>query len=72
MSRKIITGALIAVVIGVVVALFVSPFIAAQALVRAAGVDAVWSTDAFAHETNAVSIVPMVVGALRGLGTLTG
>ena len=36
MSRKIITGALIAVVIGVVVALFVSPFIAAQALVRAA------------------------------------
>ncbi len=35
MSRKIITGALIAVVIGVVVALFVSPFVAAQALVRA-------------------------------------
>ncbi len=44
----------------------------ALALVRAAGVDAVWSTDAIPHETNAVSIVPMVVGALRGLTTRTG
>ena len=36
MNRKIVTGTLIAVVVGVVVALFASPFIAAQALVRAA------------------------------------
>ena len=36
MTRKIVTGALIAAVVGLAVALFVSPFIAAQALVRAA------------------------------------
>jgi len=36
MTRKILTGLLIAVVAGVVIALFVSPFVAAQALIRAA------------------------------------
>jgi len=37
----------------------------ALALVRGAGVGEVWSTDAIAHSSNAVSIVPAVVGALR-------
>jgi ribose-phosphate pyrophosphokinase len=37
----------------------------ALALVRGAGVGEVWSTDAIAHPSNAVSIVPAVVGALR-------
>jgi len=37
----------------------------ALALVRGAGVGEIWSTDAIAHSSNAVSIVPAVVGALR-------
>ena len=37
----------------------------ALALVRGAGVGEIWSTDAIAHPSNAVSIVPAVVGALR-------
>ena len=36
MTRKIVTGALIAAVVGLAVALFVSPFLTAQAIVRAA------------------------------------
>lgn len=39
----------------------------AEALIRAAGVDRIWSTDCIPHSTNAVSIVPEVVALLRGL-----
>ncbi len=35
--------------------------------VRAAGVRQIWSTDSIAHASNAVSIAPIVVGALRAL-----
>jgi ribose-phosphate pyrophosphokinase len=35
--------------------------------VRAAGVRQVWSSDSVPHESNAVSVVPLVVAALRGL-----
>ena len=41
----------------------------AVALIRAAGVDRLWSTDCIPHESNAVSIVPEVAALLRsGLG----
>ncbi len=36
-------------------------------LVRSSGVGEIWSTDCIAHASNAVSIVPAVVEALRGL-----
>ncbi|MGE0098586.1 MAG: ribose-phosphate diphosphokinase [Hydrogenophaga sp.] len=36
--------------------------------VRAAGVREIWSTDCISHASNAVSIVPIVAGALRALG----
>ena len=39
----------------------------AVALIRAAGVDRLWSTDCIPHESNAVSIVPEVAALLRGL-----
>ena len=39
----------------------------ALALVKAAGVGAVWSTDCIAHESNAVSMVPALAEALRAL-----
>lgn len=39
----------------------------AEQLVRDAGADAIWSTDCIAHPSNAVSIVPAVVAALRVL-----
>ena len=39
----------------------------AVALIRAAGVDRIWSTDCIPHESNAVSIVPEVAALLRGL-----
>lgn len=39
----------------------------AQALVQAAGVDTIWSTDCIAHPTNAVSIAPAVAQALNAL-----
>jgi ribose-phosphate pyrophosphokinase len=35
--------------------------------VRSAGVREIWSTDCIAHASNAVSIVPLVAGALRSL-----
>ncbi|WP_374409544.1 ribose-phosphate diphosphokinase [Hydrogenophaga sp.] len=39
----------------------------AVALIRAAGVDRIWSTDCIPHASNAVSIVPEVAALLRGL-----
>lgn len=36
-------------------------------LVRSSGVGEIWSTDCIAHASNAVSIVPAVVEALRGI-----
>lgn len=39
----------------------------AQALVQAAGVETIWSTDCIAHPTNAVSIAPAVAQALNAL-----
>ena len=39
----------------------------ALALVKDAGVGAVWSTDCIAHESNAVSMVPALAQALRSL-----
>ncbi len=43
----------------------------ALALVKDAGVGAVWSTDCIAHESNAVSMVPALAQALRALQTHT-
>ena len=40
----------------------------ALATVKAAGVRQVWSSDAVAHASNAVSVVPLLAGALRELG----
>ena len=39
----------------------------AMQLVRGSGVGEIWSTDCIAHASNAVSIVPAVVEALRGI-----
>lgn len=39
----------------------------ALAVVRAAGVGEVWSTDCIPHESNAVSVAPMLAAALREL-----
>lgn len=43
----------------------------ALALVKAAGVGQVWSTDCIAHESNAVSMVPALAKALRSLHAKT-
>ncbi len=40
----------------------------ALAQLRAAGVREVWSTDCVPHETNAVSVVPLLADAVRSLG----
>ncbi len=37
-------------------------------LIRAAGVEQVWSTDCIAHPTNAVGVAPMLADALRTIG----
>jgi len=39
----------------------------ALAVVQAAGVRHIWSTDAIAHPSNAVSVVPALAGALAGM-----
>lgn len=38
------------------------------ALIRAAGVNEVWSTDGIAHESNAISMAPVLAEALASLG----
>ena len=44
----------------------------ALATIRAAGVDAVWSTDCIAHPSNAVSMAPLLAAALDTIGFGTG
>ncbi len=41
-------------------------------LLHSAGVDAIWSSDCIAHESNAATIAPLVVEALAGLEMLNG
>lgn len=41
----------------------------ALALIRAAGVGEVWSTDAIAHPSNAVSLAPLIADALARIGS---
>jgi ribose-phosphate pyrophosphokinase len=41
----------------------------ALALIRAAGVGEVWSTDAIVHPSNAVSLAPLIAGALAHIGS---
>ena len=40
----------------------------ALALIRAAGVGEVWSTDCIVHPTNAAQVAPMLAEALRAIG----
>ena len=40
----------------------------AEAQVRAAGVQAIWSTDCIAHPTNALSVAPLLAAAFSGRG----
>jgi ribose-phosphate pyrophosphokinase len=44
----------------------------ALALIRAAGVGEVWSTDAIAHPSNAVSVAPLIAAALARVPTGSG
>ncbi|MNJ59199.1 Ribose-phosphate pyrophosphokinase 2 [compost metagenome] len=39
----------------------------ALAVIRAAGVEHIWSTDCIAHESNAVAMAPLLAAALRPL-----
>ena len=39
----------------------------ALALIRAAGVGEVWSTDCIVHASNAVQVAPMLAEALRSI-----
>ena len=41
-------------------------------LLRAAGVGEVWSSDCIPHPSNAVSVAPLLAGALAGLGVGAG
>ncbi|MOA06048.1 phosphoribosylpyrophosphate synthetase [compost metagenome] len=44
----------------------------ALAVIRAAGVRHVWSSDCIAHPSNAVSVAPLLAGALAQLGVGAG
>ena len=63
-ARLLIAAGAASVDVAVTHALFAA---GAVELLREAGVGQVWSTDAVAHASNAVSIVPAVIGALRSL-----
>lgn len=63
-ARLLIAAGAASVDVAVTHALFAS---GAVELLREAGVGEVWSTDAIAHASNAVSIVPAVADALRNL-----
>jgi ribose-phosphate pyrophosphokinase len=62
-ARGLLAGGALGVDAAVTHALFVGD---ALAQVRAAGVGAVWSSDCVAHESNVVSIVPLLALALSG------
>lgn len=63
-ARGALSAGAASVDVAVTHALFIGE---ALAQVRAAGVRHVWSTDCVPHESNAVSVVPLLVAALREL-----
>jgi ribose-phosphate pyrophosphokinase len=63
-ARALLAASAASVDVAVTHALFAE---GALALVKEAGVGAVWSTDCIAHESNAVSMVPALAEALRSL-----
>ena len=65
-ARGVLARGAASVDVAVTHALFVGD---AAAQLRSAGVRSVWSTDCVPHESNAVSIVPLVADALRQLGS---
>jgi ribose-phosphate pyrophosphokinase len=63
-ARRLLAAGAASVDVAVTHALFAE---GAEQLVRDAGVRDIWSTDCIPHGTNAVSVVPAVVDALRAL-----
>jgi len=64
-ARALLAAGAASVDVAVTHALFAE---GAMALVKDAGVGAVWSTDCIAHESNAVSMVPALADAIRQVG----